>query len=138
MRAVVVSTILGAFALFDASPLCGFSLAYYTTIRNDTDVAVELNTDLKYSKDVLVIAPHTALTFLGGLSTVAFSVRSGPRVLYYKFPLSFGAEPTVHKGRQCHSYVFARDQRIYPLSPAGIILRESQGGFPIAPLHKRT
>lgn len=136
MRAVSISVILAAIGLLPVSSTRGFSLAYYTTIRNDTDGQIELKRDLKYSRNAYVIAPRTSFTFLGCLSTVGFSIRAGRWTYPYKFPLSFGAEPTIHKGRQCHSYVFLRDHRLYPLSPTGTILHESHDGFPVAPFSK--
>jgi hypothetical protein len=141
MRALTIRVVLVSIGLFGVPAADAFSIAYYTTIRNDTDRPIEIKRDLKYSRKIYMIAPRTSLTFLGGLSTVGFSVRTADRILYYKFPLSpgpepFGAEATLHNGRQNHSYVFLPDHKIYPLSPTGAILRESHGGFPIAPSSK--
>jgi|SRR5437667_898711 len=136
MRLLTISVVLAAISMIAVSSTRGFSVMYYTTIRNDTDAQIELNPDLKYSRELYVIAPHSSLTFLGGLSTVGFSIHTGARTFQYKFPLWFGAEPTLHRGRQNHSYVFARDHRIYPLSPTSTILHESHDGFPITPLAK--
>ena len=137
MRTLPVSVFLAAISVAALPSASGFSLAYYTTIRNDTDAQIELKPDLEYSRKIYIIAPHASFTFLGGLSTVGFSIRTGGRTFEYKFPLWFGAQATIQKGRQSHSYVFARDHRIYPLSPAGTILRESHDGYPVAPLPKR-
>jgi hypothetical protein len=136
MRALTISVVLVSMGLFAVPAADAFSVAYYTTIRNDTEHPIEIKRDLKYSRKVYTIAPRTSLTFLGGLSTVGFSLRTADRILYYKFPLSFGAEATLHKGRQNHSYVFLPDHRIYPLSPTGAILRKTHEGFPIAPAPK--
>ena len=137
MRVATIVLALAAAATAATPSTKAFSIAYYTTIRNDTDRAIELDPDLMDSRRIYRIASHTALTFLGGFSTVGFSIRTGDRTFYYKCPLWFGAESTLHKGRQNHSYAFLPDHRIYPLSAGGTILRESHDGFPIAALPTR-
>ena len=82
MRPLTISVVLAAISMMTVSSTRGFSGIYYTTIRNGTDAQIELNPDLKYSRELYVVAPHSSLAFLGGLSTVGFSIHTGARLLF--------------------------------------------------------
>jgi hypothetical protein len=113
-----------------------FEIAYFTTLRNGSGRSIDLDPDLESGHTHYTLAPGQTLTFLGGLSTVRFSIRTGQQTLYYRFPLSFGAVPTHHKGRQNHSYIFTRDHKIFPIAPDGSVVQDSRNGFPIISLPK--
>jgi hypothetical protein len=125
-------------ALFVLSSVGGdaFEIAYFTTLRNGSDRSIDLDSDLESGHTHYTLAPGRSLTFLGGLSTVRFSIRTAQQTFYYRFPLSFGAAPTRHKGRQNHSYTFTRDHKIFPIAPDSSVVRDVRNGFPIVPLPK--
>ena len=126
------------FALFVFNSVGGaaFEIAYFTTLRNGSDRSIDLDPDLESGHTHYTLAPGHTLTFLGSLSTVRFAIRTGQQTLYYRFPLSFGAVPTRHKGRQNHSYIFTRDHKIFPIAPDGSVVQDARNGFPIVSLPK--
>jgi hypothetical protein len=106
--------------------------AYYTSLRNDSGQPIEIMPDAINGRSHYTIQPGVTVTFLGGLSTERFVIRTPKHIFEYKFPFTFGARPTHYKGRQRHSYIFTRENTIYPVDADGAVVRQTPG-FPLTP-----
>jgi len=126
--ALSVLAVLSAFTI----PAPAFEIAYFTSLRNDAPYLIEVTPDPTHGHTRYMVERGQTLTFLGGFSTVKFSVHTPPQTFYYSFPFTFGAKPTRYKGRQKHSYVFTREHQILPIGPDGAIVRQAKG-FPLLP-----
>ena len=57
-----------------------FETAYFTTLRNGSDRSIDLDPDLESGHTHYTLAPGRTFTFLGGLSAVRFSIRTGQQL----------------------------------------------------------
>jgi hypothetical protein len=128
---VRVAVPLALLLTFSAS-VDALEFAYYTSLRNDSGKSVEVTPDVINGRSHYTVQPGQTVVFLGGFSTRRFVIRTPQHTFDYKFPFTFGAQPTHYKGRQRHSYVFTREHTIYPLDPAGMMIYDA-AAFPLAP-----
>jgi hypothetical protein len=104
----------------------------YTSLRNDSRETIEITPDAMNGRSHYTVQPGETVTFLGGFSTQRFLIRTPKHTFQFKFPLSFGAQPTHFKGRQKHLYVFTRQHAIYPLDTDEAAVHNA-AGFPLVP-----
>jgi len=129
LRVVVPLVLLLCFAASGNA----LEFAYYTSVRNDSKETIDITPDMvDEAGRHHTVKPGKTVIFLGGFSTVRFVVRTPKHPFEYKFPFSFGVDPTHCRGRQRHSYVFTGEHTIYPLDPAGAIVHHAPG-FPLIP-----